>query len=440
MSYSNQQLGTMILDGTTAPGAVSAGSGTASTADNSTATYIRQGHRSRRLTVDTANTLTTYTWTLTSGAARQIVSDDHFSNLVLDIYNATGGTTSTGRELDVRFRNSADTIARTTAAGVASPRALRLGWNRLIVPKSAFASSYGANSWNAATTWLQDIQLRAAAQTGITNDMYLDAVYFNPHTGRVPVVMLDFDDCFASNRDWLFPLMEEYGLPFNLWCAKTFTDTGGNQYMSWDDLAAAKEYFGDQLYVGNHTENHSSAATLEGYSVAQMEDEIGNCEEALRLYGVWQSSTEKHIVTPQGAWSANIVQATQNLGYVTLRGTREGTGLFDLGLQSDKKEDQYDLRIVNMPGTLSTPKTAGWDVAKAVILNTGGHATLLFHATDPNTSGTGAFTGAAASLNVTPGELRPILADMRALVDAGLLRVMARPQFTRECNLVAVNA
>lgn len=427
-------VGQTVYDGTTAAAAVSgAGSTQSSTSDPQ---YLLPGSRAaRRITNTTSNLQVNADFTL----QETIKADDNFDVLMVDLFMLQGGNTSlTSKDLTVRIQNVGGTILRTHNTYVASASGLgcRNGRNRLIFAYEGWDAGGGSNARTDAT-WIESVQIRAGAQAGISTDFIVNNISFNPRSGRVPVAQFHFDDCWRSNFLFLLPLMREYGIPVSFAVATDFVDRNSGEYMTWAELRSIKEEFGDQVCFMNHTRRHLGASTLEGFTQAQFDQELADAEARLIAEGIWDASTEKHLVTPQGAWSANIVAATRARGYVTLRGVRPGSHMWDIGNPDQKFDSQYDLRVFNLAGTLSTPVTAGYNPCINLLMKTGGNGIFLLHATNPNDSGVGSFDGAAASLNVTQNQMEAMFADARARMDAGLLRVLTQEQFAKEAELVA---
>jgi peptidoglycan/xylan/chitin deacetylase (PgdA/CDA1 family) len=113
--------------------------------------------------------------------------------------------------------------------------------------------------------------------------------------------VLTFDDGYADLFDFVFPLLEEHGIPFTLYLTTEHVDSGvemrdGSPPLTWEQVRKMNE--SGLLTIGAHTHRHID---LRAASLAEIEDDLGFNDQLIEEHlGV----VPRHFAYPWGYWSS----------------------------------------------------------------------------------------------------------------------------------------
>jgi peptidoglycan/xylan/chitin deacetylase (PgdA/CDA1 family) len=178
---------------------------------------------------------------------------------------------------------------------------LSSGWNRLMVGDTMWTNT-GTDSW--ANTM---IRLRIGITTYYSGQ--IATLVFDQLRGGVintPVVIWQFDDCYASQYTEAFPYLEANNMQGTLFPIVDQMDTTG--YLT---TAQIKEMHAAGWYVGNHTNSHTNLRTLSDDGIL---DELETAQNWLQSNGLGNPG---HITYPGSNHDARVVGIVKDAGYLT---------------------------------------------------------------------------------------------------------------------------
>jgi peptidoglycan/xylan/chitin deacetylase (PgdA/CDA1 family) len=182
---------------------------------------------------------------------------------------------------------------------------LHEGWNRVHLTKSDFAAT-GAESW--ANTMVR-LRARVNAQAGAAPWVIYDEM--DCESDR-PVVVVSFDDGWASAHTYGYAYMSALGLKGTMYLPGEKTDTAG--YLT--DAQAAEMYAGGWDFC-NHTYSHTNLTTLADH--AAMVADIKAGADYLYSRGFHRNECHRHLAYPNGGYDSTVLGATKAAGCLTAR-------------------------------------------------------------------------------------------------------------------------
>lgn len=158
-------------------------------------------------------------------------------------------------------------------------------------------------------------QLRYLQERGIATVGMEDLFLYLQGRADLPTrsVVLTFDDGYADNYQFAFPLLRRYGSKGTFYIATGFT--GQNDYMTWSNL---REMVAGGMEIGDHTIAHVDLAKS---SPAMRDRELTESKRALQdNLGV----AIRALAYPGGAFNAEVTAAARKAGYVIAVTTQPG--------------------------------------------------------------------------------------------------------------------
>lgn len=226
---------------------------------------VRHSHRSMKLTsTDAVQALASRTANYDLSAATHIVLTFYadrvasvalyFSNAAFTAYYSIGITTYT------------------------------VGWNTVVIPKSAFTVT-GAPDWSA----IEYSRIRCTSSAGTVLNVTFDDLYGLTNCMTRPALVIGFDDGLVSTYSEGRRAMDKYH-----WAGTTFVSpkrVGTSGYMTWAQVLALQNLGWD---IGNHTYDHTNLDTL---TAAEIDANFKACMRDLRLNDIRPAGI---IAYPQG--------------------------------------------------------------------------------------------------------------------------------------------
>lgn len=154
-------------------------------------------------------------------------------------------------------------------------------------------------------------------------------------TRRIPnPIILSFDDGWASQYTYAFPILKKYGYPATFFI---FTNSIGHRnYISLENL---REMMVAGMTIGSHSRSHPYLTEITN-EVALKEEIAGSKNILEKTLGV--PITE--FAYPFGRYNPHIIELVKAAGYTSARGD------FYTGAQTPERK--YELSAMNAPTTL----------------------------------------------------------------------------------------
>ena len=142
--------------------------------------------------------------------------------------------------------------------------------------------------------------------TTITIDEMMDALENGTSLPEKPVI-ITFDDGYADNYEYAYPILKKYGFKATIFLIYDFTDTYPN-YLTWDQINEMKE--SGLIHFESHTMTHANLAELT--SADELRHEIADSHNLLSE----KLGYDMHYIAyPGGRVNEEIEEITRAAGY-----------------------------------------------------------------------------------------------------------------------------
>ena len=164
---------------------------------------------------------------------------------------------------------------------------------------------------NPLTLWPDQFEAQMAylsseGYTTITIDEMMDAFENGTPLPEKPVI-ITFDDGYADNYEYAYPILKKYGFKATIFLIYDFTNTYPN-YLTWDQIAEMKE--SGLIRFESHTMTHANLAELT--SADELRHEIADSHELLSE----KLGYDMHYIAyPGGRVNEEIEEITRATGY-----------------------------------------------------------------------------------------------------------------------------
>jgi len=164
---------------------------------------------------------------------------------------------------------------------------------------------------NPLTLWPEQFEaqmeyLAAEGYTTITIDEMMDALE-NGTSLPEKSVIITFDDGYADNYEYAYPILKKYGFKATIFLIYDFTNTYPN-YLTWDQVAEMKA--SGLIHFESHTMTHANLAELT--SVDELRHEIADSHDLLSE----KLGYDMHYIAyPGGRVNEEIERITSAAGY-----------------------------------------------------------------------------------------------------------------------------
>lgn len=164
---------------------------------------------------------------------------------------------------------------------------------------------------NPLTLWPEQFEaqmeyLAAEGYTTITIDEMMDALE-NGTSLPEKSVIITFDDGYADNYEYAYPILKKYGFKATIFLIYDFTNTYPN-YLTWDQVAEMKD--SGLIHFESHTMTHANLAELT--SVDELRHEIADSHDLLSE----KLGYDMHYIAyPGGRVNEEIERITSAAGY-----------------------------------------------------------------------------------------------------------------------------
>ena len=164
---------------------------------------------------------------------------------------------------------------------------------------------------NPLTLWPEQFEaqmeyLAAEGYTTITIDEMMDALE-NGTSLPEKSVIITFDDGYADNYEYAYPILKKYGFKATIFLIYDFTNTYPN-YLTWDQVAEMKS--SGLIHFESHTMTHANLAELT--SVDELRHEIADSHDLLSE----KLGYDMHYIAyPGGRVNEEIERITSAAGY-----------------------------------------------------------------------------------------------------------------------------
>ena len=164
---------------------------------------------------------------------------------------------------------------------------------------------------NPLTLWPEQFEaqmeyLAAEGYTTITIDEMMDALE-NGTSLPEKSVIITFDDGYADNYEYAYPILKKYGFKATIFLIYDFTNTYPN-YLTWDQVAEMKA--SGLIHFESHTMTHANLAELT--SVGELRHEIADSHDLLSE----KLGYDMHYIAyPGGRVNEEIERITSAAGY-----------------------------------------------------------------------------------------------------------------------------
>ena len=164
---------------------------------------------------------------------------------------------------------------------------------------------------NPLTLWPEQFEaqmeyLAAEGYTTITIDEMMDALE-NGSSLPEKSVIITFDDGYADNYEYAYPILKKYGFKATIFLIYDFTNTYPN-YLTWDQVAEMKD--SGLIHFESHTMTHANLAELT--SVDELRHEIADSHDLLSE----KIGYDMHYIAyPGGRVNEEIERITSAAGY-----------------------------------------------------------------------------------------------------------------------------
>ena len=164
---------------------------------------------------------------------------------------------------------------------------------------------------NPLTLWPEQFEaqmeyLAAEGYTTITIDEMMDALE-NGTSLPEKSVIITFDDGYADNYEYAYPILKKYGFKATIFLIYDLTNTYPN-YLTWDQVAEMKA--SGLIHFESHTMTHANLAELT--SVDELRHEIADSHDLLSE----KLGYDMHYIAyPGGRVNEEIERITSAAGY-----------------------------------------------------------------------------------------------------------------------------
>ena len=164
---------------------------------------------------------------------------------------------------------------------------------------------------NPLTLWPDQFEAQMAyladeGYTTITIDEMMDALENGTPLPKKPVI-ITFDDGYADNYEYAYPILKKYGFKATIFLIYDFTNTYPN-YLTWDQIAEMKA--SGLVHFESHTMTHANLAELT--SVDDLRHEIADSHDLLSE----KLGYDMHYIAyPGGRVNEEIEEITRAAGY-----------------------------------------------------------------------------------------------------------------------------
>ena len=164
---------------------------------------------------------------------------------------------------------------------------------------------------NPLTLWPDQFEAQMAyladeGYTTITIDEMMDALENGTPLPEKPVI-ITFDDGYADNYEYAYPILKKYGFKATIFLIYDFTNTYPN-YLTWDQINEMKE--SGLIHFESHTMTHANLAELT--SVDELRHEIADSHDLLSQ----KLGYDMHYIAyPGGRVNEEIEEITRAAGY-----------------------------------------------------------------------------------------------------------------------------
>ena len=164
---------------------------------------------------------------------------------------------------------------------------------------------------NPLTLWPEQFEaqmeyLAAEGYTTITIDEMMDALE-NGTSLPEKSVIITFDDGYADNYEYVYPILKKYGFKATIFLIYDFTNAYPN-YLTWDQVAEMKA--SGLIHFESHTMTHANLAELT--SVDELRHEIADSHDLLSE----KLGYDMHYIAyPGGRVNEEIERITSAAGY-----------------------------------------------------------------------------------------------------------------------------
>ena len=164
---------------------------------------------------------------------------------------------------------------------------------------------------NPLTLWQDQFEaqmayLAAEGYTTITIDEMMDAHEHGTPLPEKPVV-ITFDDGYADNYEYAYPILKKYGFKATIFLIYDFTNTYPN-YLTWDQISEMKA--SGLIRFESHTMTHANLAELA--SADELRHEIADSHDLLSEKLGYDM---QYIAYPGGRVNPQIEEITRAAGY-----------------------------------------------------------------------------------------------------------------------------
>ena len=164
---------------------------------------------------------------------------------------------------------------------------------------------------NPLTLWPDQFEAQMAyladeGYTTITIDEMMDALENGTSLPEKPVI-ITFDDGYADNYEYAYPILKKYGFKATIFLIYDFTNTYPN-YLTWEQINEMKE--SGLIHFESHTMTHANLAELTSYD--DLHHEIADSHDLLSE----KLGYDMHYIAyPGGRVNEEIEEITRAAGY-----------------------------------------------------------------------------------------------------------------------------
>jgi peptidoglycan/xylan/chitin deacetylase (PgdA/CDA1 family) len=279
---------------------------------------------------------------------------------------------------------------------------LKTGWNEMVVAKGSFIQR-GTGNW---TDPILCVLLRVLAKTGVDCWVTWDTLR-RDYVGT-PVVMIDFDDGYASQHSLAFPILSGNGQKANIYA---YTDAVGTTDHMVESQYADLDAAGWDIL--NHGGNHDRFTDL---TAAEIAEQLDIASDYWQLLLGASRNPEVFLAFPGGETDADVTAAVQDSGVLLAR-----TCIYPFGSQAhiELTDDlPWYVKAFSVQNVTSVATLTGYIDN---LIAEGGLLVLLFHNI--------VTSGADTTIKFLASNLQLVSDYIKAKEDAGLLRCMTASEY-----------